>query len=101
MTEETEVKIPARPAKKKQKRKPAHRAAAPAEKAESPFAGITSMECCDRCHKDGCVISGMNYCAHPFKGGLQAAQMNDQAALKRFNRAKAVLKDQMIDLRNR
>jgi hypothetical protein len=102
MTEETEANIPARPAKKRQKRKLASRAAAPpAAKADSPFAGITSMECCDGCHKDGCVISGMNYCAHPFKGGLQAAQMNDQAALKRFNRAKAVLKDQMIDLRNR
>ena len=47
------------------------------------------------------MISGSFYCAHPMKGGLQNTEMNDPDALKRFARAKAALKDQMIDLRNR
>jgi hypothetical protein len=72
-------------------------------KAEVPteFAGISTTDCCDGCNKDGCVISGKNYCAHPMKGGLQAAQMNDPEALRRFNRAKGALRNQMIDLRGR
>jgi len=95
MTDETEVKAPA-----KKKRKPQVRAARPADMA-SPFEGISASNCCDRCHKDKCAISEMNYCAHPFKGGLQAVQMNDDRALKRFNKAKDKLKNQMIELRGR
>ena len=72
-----------------------------APKVPSQFAGISANECCDGCNKDGCVISGSFYCAHPMKGGLQNTEMNDPEALKRFARAKAALKDQMIDLRNR
>lgn len=102
MTEETEVKAPAAPKKKKQKRKVAPRAkAAEAAKPASPFAGISATECCDGCGGGHCVISGIDYCAHPFKSGLQSAMMNDQEIMKRYNKAKAELKNQMIDLRNR
>jgi hypothetical protein len=89
--------------KKARKKRPFPRARieAAAPKVVQQFAGISANECCDACNKDNCVISQSFYCAHPMKGGLQAAQMNDPEALRRFNRAKATLKDQMIDLRNR
>jgi len=73
-------------------------AAPPAPKVPAEFAGLNPRECCNACNKDGCVISGSTYCAHPFKGGLQNREMNDHDALKRFNRAKAALKDQQVDL---
>jgi hypothetical protein len=103
MTDESEIKAPpAVPTKKKVKRKPQVRASVvkPAV-AASPFEGISANNCCDRCNEKGCVISGREYCAHPFKGGLQAAQMNDSEALKRFNKAKDKLKNQQIELRGR
>ena len=103
---ETQDEIPVETPKKKvvkKKRKarkfPRERhAAPPPSKVPAEFAGLNPRECCNACNKDGCVISGVNYCAHPFKGGLQTAQMNDHEALKRFNRAKAALKDQQVDL---
>jgi hypothetical protein len=55
------------------------------------FSGMTVTNCCDECNKDGCVISGQFYCAHPRKGGLHAAQMNDPEALKRYRTALAIL----------
>lgn len=94
-------KKPAKKAKKKRAFPRARIEARAAPTIPTQFAGITTTECCDGCNKDGCVISGMNYCAHPMKGGLQSASMQDQDALKRFNRAKAALRDQMIDLRGR
>jgi hypothetical protein len=55
------------------------------------FAGMTETNCCDDCNKDGCVISGQFYCAHPRKGGLHAPQMQDPEALKRYRTAIAIL----------
>lgn len=108
MTDESEIKAPpAVPAKKKVKRKfikRGHRQVDPVvfgKPAASPFEGISANNCCDRCNEKGCVISGREYCAHPFKTGLQAAQMNDTAALKRLNKAKDKLKNQQIELRGR
>ena len=102
----TETPIEEAPKKKviKKKRKarafPKQRAEAKAP-VPSEFAGLSTTDCCDACTKEGCVISAMNYCAHPFKNGLQSAQMQDNDALRRFNRAKAALRNQMIDLRGR
>jgi hypothetical protein len=103
---ETQIEAPKKkPAKKKAKKRAFPRARieaqATAAKVPSEFVGITTTECCDGCNADGCVISGINVCAHPMKGGLQSAQMRDPEALKRFNRAKGALRDQMIDLRGR
>jgi hypothetical protein len=101
---ETQDEAPVDAPKKKvikKKRKPQRRAAPatpPAPKVPAEFAGLNPRECCNACNKDGCVISGSIYCAHPFKGGLQTSEMNDHEALKRFNRAKAALKDQQVDL---
>jgi len=104
MTDEPQTEAP-KPAKKRVVKKRKVARAAPAAKAEpksaNPFAGISPSECCDSCNESKCAISGINVCAHPMKGGLQSAQMRDPEALKRFNRAKAALKDQMIDLRGR
>jgi hypothetical protein len=55
------------------------------------FDGMTEANCCDDCNKDGCVISGQFYCAHPRKGGLHAPQMQDHEALKRYRMALATL----------
>ncbi len=98
------IEAPKKKTVKKARKKrafPRARIEAAAPKVPSQFAGISANECCDGCNKDGCVISGSFYCAHPMKGGLQNTEMNDPEALKRFSRAKAALKDQMIDLRNR
>jgi hypothetical protein len=102
---DTQTEAPKKKTAKKAKKKRAFpRAridASPPLKVPSQFAGISTTECCDNCTADGCVISGINVCAHPMKGGLQSTQMRDPEALKRFNRAKLALRDQMIDLRGR
>jgi hypothetical protein len=101
---DTPIEAPKKKIVKKARKKrafPRARIEAAAPKVTSQFSGISANECCDGCNKDGCVISGSFYCAHPMKGSLQAEQMNDPEALKRFSRAKGALKDQMIDLRNR
>jgi hypothetical protein len=58
---------------------------------KTDFSGMTEANCCDGCNKDGCVISGQFYCAHPRKGGLHAPQMQDPEALKRYRTALAIL----------
>jgi len=94
----TEAPKPARkPAKKRARRQAAAPAKAPVPPSE--FAGITSTDCCDGCTAEKCVISGINVCSHPMKGGLQSAQLGQQDVVKRYNRAKLALRDAMIDLR--
>lgn len=46
-----------------------------------------------------CYISNGRQCAHPNKSPIQANAMRDPEALSRYQRAKKVLKHQMIDLR--
>lgn len=81
---------PAKPAKKRAAKK---RAAAPKKAAASgvAFPGLTKTGCADGCNAKGCVISGKPYCAHPTKGGLQTADMNNDAALKRLKAAREQL----------
>ena len=55
------------------------------------LSGMSETNCCDACNKDGCVISGSFYCAHPKKGGLHAPQMQDNEAMKRHRSAIAIL----------
>lgn len=78
------------PATKPAKKKAKKRAAAPTAKkaASATFAGLTRTGCADGCNAKGCVISGKPYCAHPTKGGLQTADMNDAGALKRLKAAR-------------
>lgn len=102
MTETPEVAP--KPVKKKPRKKrafPRERVAEKATQVPAEFAGISTTDCCDACNKEYCAVSGKSYCAHPMKGGLQAAQMQDNEALKRFNRAKGALRNQQIDLRGR
>jgi hypothetical protein len=56
------------------------------------FEGLYNDLCCEDCNAERCVISQMNYCAHPRKGGLQSIGLNDPVAVARLNRAKAYLK---------
>lgn len=78
--------------------KSAARVADAPPRAATEFEGLTVTECCDDCSPKGCIVSGTWYCAHPAKGGLQAKEKGDYAALKRFKRAKAVLKDAKLNL---
>lgn len=82
----------------KPKRKRAHKAAAPPPKAPSIFAGLTATDCCDGCNEKKCVISGMNVCAHPMKGGLQSAMLSNPEVMKRHGAAKRMLAHAKIDL---
>jgi hypothetical protein len=85
--------------KKKVKRKATKPTAAAKPPASGPFAGLTVTDCCDGCDAMGCVISGKSYCGHPRKGGLQSREIQDPAALKRLQRAKRILGEQMLELR--
>jgi hypothetical protein len=91
MSEETEVKAPAR----KKAKKAVKRAAAP-KKADDKYAGMTVKECCANCNANACVISGQPYCAHPRKGGLHPDEMSDNAALARRKEAEAKLRNQLL-----
>src|SRR5712672_788948 len=96
----TEAPKKKQPAKKKAKKRAFPRARIEEKtvpKVPTQFAGLTTTECCDGCNKDGCVISGEFYCAHPMKGGLHSAEMQKPEALKRLQKAKSALRDQMID----
>lgn len=53
--------------------------------------GISVTDCPKACNADGCVISGKPYCAHPRKGGLQAADQGNTAALERLQTAQKKL----------
>lgn len=68
-------------------------------KAPAEFAGLTASDCCNDCDENKCVISGSNVCAHPLKGGLQAAQLSQSDVVKRYRRAKVVLADARLDVR--
>lgn len=88
--EMTELILPTKPKpkRKQQRRKPA--AAAPAPKPASEFAGITVTDCPAACNADRCVISGMNVCAHPRKGGLHA-KMQVPDIIRRFTEAARII----------
>lgn len=72
------------PVKKKKGRK----AKAAATKLTAPFPGLTRTACATACNAKACAISQKPYCAHPTKGGLQAADMGNPAALKRQQEAR-------------
>jgi hypothetical protein len=74
--------------KKKPAKKAKSRAAVPDTRKAAPFPGLTRSACADACNAKACAISGKPYCAHPTKGGLQAADMSDNAALKRMQDAR-------------
>jgi hypothetical protein len=79
------------PARKKRRKAARRRAAAPKAPAGSKYEGLTLKDCCNACNVDGCVISGKPYCAHPRKGGLHSAEMNDHDALIRRKEAENIL----------
>lgn len=86
--------------KKKRKVKAKPKAAAPKPvKATGIYEGMTVGTCCKACNESGCVISEKPYCAHPRKGGLQAAQMQDQGALRRLRESQRVLGEQLLDVK--
>lgn len=96
-TTETPVTPPKPKRTYKRRAKPARRVGdIMATQKASDLAGLTITDCCDGCNEKRCVISGVGVCAHPAKGGLQGAQMGDMAAVKRFNRAKAMLGEQKL-----
>jgi hypothetical protein len=88
MNEIEEVTFDAPVKKKKVAKKAKARAAAPAPKRTAPFPGLTRAACASACNANGCAISGRSYCAHPTKGGLQAVDMSNPAALKRIQDAR-------------
>jgi len=75
------------------------RAAAPAETGE--LAGLSPTDCCEACYEAGiCCISG-DVCVHPFKGGLQSKHQMNPDVVRRFSRAKRMLRHQKIELQDR
>lgn len=84
----------------KKKRKAAKKRTAPAPKvAEGIYAGLTVHDCCKACNANGCVISGKSYCAHPRKGGLHAAEQQDDGAMRRRRDAERLLGKRLLDVR--
>ena len=91
---------PVPPAIKKRRKQQRRRTAAPATKvapfrAPDEFAGMTETDCCDECGPDRCVISGINICGHPFKGGQ--IPHGNQPAFERLMRAKKALAQRKLD----
>ena|SRR5271166_6853814 len=66
--------------------------------APDEFAGMTATMCCNACTPERCVISGVNVCAHPNKGGLQSGLMNKPDVAACYLRARKALEHQKIDL---
>lgn len=104
MSEETTESVPnaqtseksvTRPKRRPWRKAKPHQAAAPTPKPANDCAGISATECCNACTADRCVISHINVCAHPKKGGLQPAQLRDPEAVKRFNRALKAIADSL------
>jgi hypothetical protein len=83
------------PAKKKYKARRKPRRASfqkPVEKTSTAtYPGMTENDCAKACSRDRCIISGSIYCAHPRKGGLQAADMGKPDALIRLQQAQKQL----------
>lgn len=88
-TETNQVPTAKKPAKKKAKKRAA--TASPKAPAGSKYEGMTLTDCCNACNVDACVISGKPYCAHPRKGGLHSAEMQNRDALIRRKEAEIVL----------
>lgn len=91
----TEINETPAPKKKRKvaKKKAAHAKPKPAD---GIFAGITVKDCCNSCNANGCVISGKSYCAHPRKGGLHAAEQQNDGAMQRRRDAEKVLGKQKL-----
>jgi hypothetical protein len=84
---------------KKHRKVAKKRAAAPAAAkppADSVYVGLSVLDCCTKCNVNGCVISGKSYCAHPRKGGLHAAEQQDDAALRRRRDAERFIGKQKL-----
>lgn len=95
----TDTPVAPKPAvKRKAARRKAPAAASPGAKPPSEFAGITAVDCCNGCTVEHCVISEMNVCAHPMKGGLQSALMSNPDVMRRHRAAKTYLARAKIDL---
>jgi len=85
----------------------AHRATEPAPAppvvrhsgSTDPLAGLSRTECCIGCHDGHCVITGINVCGHPQKGGLQPTLMMQPDVLSRYTAAKKRLA--IDDIQNR
>lgn len=96
---------PKKPAKKTKPRKKQARAKtekiAAAPKEADELGGLTAAECPFDCNADHCVISRINVCAHPRKGGLQPAVQRDPEAMVRYNAARKKLAHQSVDGRVR
>jgi hypothetical protein len=100
----SEPTIAPKPVKKVKRRKRSAKPKAekmPAAKMEvnDEFGGLTAADCPYDCNADRCVISGMNVCGHPRKGGLQPAIQRDPEAMVRFNKARKHLAHQAVDKR--
>lgn len=87
---------PAKPKPRRPRRKKAPRAAAP-KAVTGEFAGISVANCPAACTAERCIISGVNVCAHPAKGGLHASMQNSDT-VRRLNDAKHAIGQQKLDL---
>ena len=96
------------PPAKKPKRKYVRRARAAVAKPkavaapkDSPYAGMTETECPTACTLERCVITHMNICAHPLKGGLQPMLQvgpDGEGRLRRESEAKRILAGRKLDV---
>ncbi len=87
----TMTETPAAPVKPKRHARPNKRKKVAKAQPVSEFEGLSVKTCCADCNVDRCVITGINVCGHPLKGGIQAAQKNDHKVVSRFTRAKEFL----------
>ncbi len=67
----------------------------------SPYAGMTEQDCPAACTQNRCVITYIDFCGHPLKGGPQpnmlADPVNGPPMMRRFNEAKKILAGRKLD----
>lgn len=88
LTESPSTTTTPKPRRKTRRKK---RAAPAKPKPAVGCAGLTANDCAAGCNATGCIISGRPYCGHPFKGGLQGRDMQNDAAVARVETAKKTL----------
>lgn len=70
-----------------------------APKPATQFAGLTVDSCPTACNAQGCVFVEKPYCAHPYKGGPQGADISRPSVIARINEAKRILGKRKLDVR--
>jgi hypothetical protein len=87
----------ARAAKAAKPPKPKVAAPKPPKDPNADLEGMTQDDCANECRDGYCVITMMNHCGHPHKGGIQALHQTMPKVKANYHRAKKRLAHLAVD----